>query len=212
MNKYRNVLSQALLQQHRIRLVDPLRVKSSTKVEAMDRIHVLGAGNLGIFMAHSLRKSHPELPITLMVRRSAMLKSWADFGRSIEIVTNGESEHHSNYDVEVFGKPENSPPAGRTTISNLIVATKAPSTKAAVKQVLDQLKPTSTLLFLQNGMGEFKVMILFAIIQLTEMKEPLKKLRRFSIQLRSHPFSLPSQIMACTGIAIFPRYMPELQT
>jgi 2-dehydropantoate 2-reductase len=155
MSRYCNAFTHVPLYAHRIRGVDPFRVKFSTKVEVMNRVHILGAGNLGIFLAHSLRKSHPELPITLMVRRSAMLKTWNDYGRSIEIVTNGISDLQSNFDLEVFGESENGPSETEATISNLIVATKAPSTKVAVQKVLSQLQPSCTHLFLQNGMGKF---------------------------------------------------------
>ena len=212
MNKSRNVLSQAILQQHRSRRVNSSIVKFCTKIEAMDRIHVLGAGNLGVFMAHSIRKSHPELPITLLVRRSAMLKSWVEFGRCVEILTNGKSELQYKFDVEAFDTTESNVPKREATISNLIVATKASSTKAAVEQVMNQLRTTSTLLFLQNGMGELKILMLCLFLQLTERKGPSKKLKRFSTPPKSHPFWPQSQIMAYTRIATFPQFMLELPT
>ncbi|KAI9765937.1 MAG: hypothetical protein M1840_007078 [Geoglossum simile] len=109
-------------------------------------IHILGIGNLGKLVAHSLRKSHPETPITLLFHRPSLVEEWNKAGQFIEIVRNGEPDRQSGYSYELVSKEQ-------STIRNLVVATKAYATVQALKPLRDRLAPLSTLLFLQNGIG-----------------------------------------------------------
>ena len=118
-------------------------------------IYVLGVGNLGKFVAHALKKHHPWLHISLLLHRSGLLSEWEAAGRAIECVTDGISDKRTGFDVELlsFSAGENDVQMPNTPIKHLIVATKAYMATSAVSLVKHRLRSTSSILFLQNGMG-----------------------------------------------------------
>ncbi|KAM3078486.1 2-dehydropantoate 2-reductase (Ketopantoate reductase) (KPA reductase) (KPR) [Clarireedia jacksonii] len=109
------------------------------------RIYVLGIGNLGRLFAHALAMSPSPPPITLLFHRPTLHEEWVRDGRTIEIIHNGVSQKGGVFDAESIEC------AG--IISHLIVATKAQHTAKAIQSIKHRLHPSSTLLFLQNGMG-----------------------------------------------------------
>lgn len=109
-------------------------------------IHILGLGNLGKLLAHSLRKSHPEIPITLLFHRPSLAEDWERAGRCIEIVRNGQPDRQGGFLWEGVWKEKGQ-------IQNLILATKTYSTVQALRPLKDRLGSESTVLFLQNGIG-----------------------------------------------------------
>ncbi|KAF2736969.1 2-dehydropantoate 2-reductase-like protein [Polyplosphaeria fusca] len=109
-------------------------------------IHILGVGSLGKLFAHSLRKCHPELPITLLFHRPSLKEEWEHAGRSIEIVRDGKTEKQYNFRHESLRE-------GGSEIRNLICATKTFGTAPALEQIKKRLRPSSSILFLQNGIG-----------------------------------------------------------
>lgn len=72
----------------------------SRKHKVPKRIHVLGAGNLGAFVAHSLAGIPNRPPITLLLHRR-QLRMWEDYDCSIEIITHGMKETRRGFEVEV---------------------------------------------------------------------------------------------------------------
>lgn len=136
-----------------IRKFDP-RAQFSSKVASFSAVHVLGLGNLGRFFAHSLRKAHPDLPITLLFHRQSLVQEWDASSRGIEIATNGVSNRQEGFDFEVIGSDVTSKESGNDLISNLIVATKTYATKSALSRIAHRIDQQSSLLFVQNGMGK----------------------------------------------------------
>ena len=65
------------------------------------RIHVLGAGNLGKFVAHALAGIPNRPPMTLLFRRPGSMISWQEEGCSIKVITNGMTETRRGYEVEL---------------------------------------------------------------------------------------------------------------
>ncbi|KAH9879855.1 hypothetical protein J1614_001879 [Plenodomus biglobosus] len=117
---------------------------------AQSPVHILGLGNLGKLLAHSLRKQHPELPITLLFHRPSLLDEWNRAGKCIEIVRGGNSDRQNGFtheDVSHSG----------SLIRQLIVATKTHATVRALQSIKERLNSSSTLLFLQNGIGKDSV-------------------------------------------------------
>jgi 2-dehydropantoate 2-reductase len=112
-------------------------------------IHILGVGNLGKLAAHSLRKKHPETPIILLFHRPNLIEEWNKARRCIEVVRDGVFDRQSEFSYEAVSKEQ-------STIRNLIVATKTYSTVQALKPLRHRLVSSSTLLFLQNGIGRCK--------------------------------------------------------
>jgi 2-dehydropantoate 2-reductase len=108
-------------------------------------IYVIGIGNLGKLFAHALATGPSPPPITLLFHRPTLHEEWVRDGRTIEIIHNGASHKGGVFDVEQIDS------AG--IINHLIVATKAQHTVKAIQSIKHRLLPSSTLLFLQNGMG-----------------------------------------------------------
>ncbi|KAF2184816.1 hypothetical protein K469DRAFT_727029 [Zopfia rhizophila CBS 207.26] len=147
------------------------------------RIHILGIGSVGRFIAHSLRGIPNPPPITLLFHRPRMLKLWDEASQELRIITDGSSEKRGGFDVELaFARPRfhgheiplqddfSDPSAQRPSeskdaspqlsegestepINTLIVCTKMPHVLSALSSVRHRLHPESVILFMQNGMG-----------------------------------------------------------
>lgn len=122
-------------------------------------IHVLGIGNLGKLLAHSLRKRHPDIPITLLFHRPSLVDEWEKAGRSIKITRSGETDSQSGFQIEKISN-DGDGDGGKGMIENLIVATKTHSTVKALRPLKERLGPSSTMLFLQNGIGMLMMIII----------------------------------------------------
>ncbi|KAI0436895.1 hypothetical protein F4803DRAFT_571785 [Xylaria telfairii] len=118
-------------------------------VSSPDRIYVLGVGNLGKYVAHSLRKRHPRLPITLLFHRTDPESEWDAAGRAITLVADDISDKRMDFDVEFLFDSTGL----KSPIKHLIVATKTYTTVSAIGLVKGRLGKDSSILFLQNGMG-----------------------------------------------------------
>ncbi|KAI9703263.1 MAG: hypothetical protein M1836_007829 [Candelina mexicana] len=138
------------------------------------RVYIIGSGNIGKLLAHSLAGLPNRPPITLLLHRPYLIQLWHKEGQAIELITDGVAETRTGYDVELV-RPTYYSQAGTTSpsrdsdaseindgnkdidpgplIHNLIVTTKAQHTIFALSAVKDRLTHESTILFLQNGMG-----------------------------------------------------------
>ncbi|OIW34106.1 6-phosphogluconate dehydrogenase C-terminal domain-like protein [Coniochaeta ligniaria NRRL 30616] len=131
---------------------------SQTSPEEKRRIHILGIGNLGRLYAHSLANLPHRPPVTLVVHRKALLEHWiSDPG--VEITRSGVTERVDDFDIEWW--TEDKPDVGPVvevcegqTVSNLIVATKAPDALPQVDRLRRYLGDKSTVAFVQNGMNK----------------------------------------------------------
>ena len=123
----------------------------SMALPAAQRIHILGVGNLGKLVAHALGTVTPPPQITLLFHRPSLASSWEQAEQSIEVMTNGVSDVRKGFETEQVSTVDGSK---HTPINNLIVATKTYMTVEALRPLRSRLGPTSTLLFLQNGMGQ----------------------------------------------------------
>ncbi|KAL3466775.1 ketopantoate reductase PanE/ApbA C terminal-domain-containing protein [Aspergillus heterothallicus] len=141
------------------------------------RIHILGVGNVGTFVAHSLRSQPSPPPITLMMHNQLMFSKWLERKQSLAININGLDDIRTGFDVNVFLNEKWLSANGSSTadstnkqlpgreggwegveednekIQCLIVTAKAHITPMALETVRHRLTPDSTVLFLQNGMG-----------------------------------------------------------
>ena len=112
-------------------------------------IHILGLGNLGQLTAHCLVASK-STSVVLLLHRIEQVKRWEEAGQCIKVETNGLSNTQGNFQYEKTFEPI-SEQAGQ--IHNLIVATKTHATIEALRPLRTRLNRDSTILFLQNGMG-----------------------------------------------------------
>lgn len=117
-------------------------------------ISILGVGNIGKFIAHSLaRKPNPPL-ITLLLHKPDLAKTFEQVGQSIEIITNGSSNRQSSFFTDIITNGSDHSLIPPKFIQNIIVTTKANHTISALESVKNRLNRRSTVLFTQNGMGK----------------------------------------------------------
>lgn len=80
---------------------DPDTAPWENRRKVQRRIHILGAGNLGKFVAHALAGIPNPPPMTLLFRRRGSLVSWQEQGCSIQVTTGGMVETRRGYEVEL---------------------------------------------------------------------------------------------------------------
>ncbi|KAH0562072.1 hypothetical protein GP486_003224 [Trichoglossum hirsutum] len=129
-----------------------LRWRSSSVCPA-EPIHVLGVGNVGKLVAHSLARVSPAPPVALLLHRPELLSEWEKAGRCIDVVTDGSSDKQRSFTTEMISNDKSDANATSSIIKNLIVTTKTYATSAAIRPLKHRLNHESTILFLQNGMG-----------------------------------------------------------
>ncbi|MCJ1380285.1 hypothetical protein MMC17_003388 [Xylographa soralifera] len=139
-------------------IVAPNQMEARWKTS--ETIYILGLGNVGCFVAHSLVSSPRKPPITLLFHRQGLLESWKKSGETIDVRTDGVSDIRGGFDVELavpLSEEENgaanSSALDHPPIDHLVVAVKAQNTVAALRSIRHRLTAQSTILFLQNGMG-----------------------------------------------------------
>ncbi|EXJ90036.1 hypothetical protein A1O3_03104 [Capronia epimyces CBS 606.96] len=146
------------------------------------RIHILGLGSIGTFVAHSLRCLPNPPPITLMIHKRQQYEEFKRTGRVISLI-NKESEindEQRGFDVDLFEgttaertgqwkyipdqewmKEVSNPveegemlPSGELYIYCLIVAVKGHATVSALQSVKHRVDARTTICFMQNGLGQ----------------------------------------------------------
>jgi 2-dehydropantoate 2-reductase len=117
--------------------------------QAPQRINILGPGNVGQFLAHSLSALSSSIcgPITLHLPNVDYLRSFRDCNNTISLTTDGILSEQRIESTDVPGSPSTD------IIQNLVVTTKAASVVPAISALKHRLDSNSTILFLQNGMG-----------------------------------------------------------
>jgi len=131
---------------------------------AGDRVHILGVGNMGKYVARGLKRARPELPVTLLFHRQNLEEQWQDAGKAIHYSREGYSDSTDGFEVEHVSEASRDTNLG--PIKHLILLTKTYNTTLSLKQVKARLGVDSTVLFLQNGMGK-KINRLFSVCILT---------------------------------------------
>ena len=120
------------------------------------RVYILGIGNIGKLVAHSLAGIPNPPPITLLFHRSGLLQDWKAQGEELDLVTQGISLKRKGFQTELAIPLDHVGSVTReqsSAIQNLVVAVKGPRTVAALSTIAHRLDRESTIVFLQNGMG-----------------------------------------------------------
>lgn len=140
---------------------------SSTHTQSKpSRIHILGTGKEGKFVAHSLASLGGRPPISLLLQRPSLVNQWHEEGQILELLEAKKSMVQIGFDIENPNLTQAEYTQGRMlstknvlfgqdgwNIDQLIVTTEAPVTVRSLLPIKDRLHSTSTILFLQNGMG-----------------------------------------------------------
>ncbi|KUJ07281.1 6-phosphogluconate dehydrogenase C-terminal domain-like protein [Mollisia scopiformis] len=132
-------------------------------------IHILGLGNVGKYIAHTLASLPHGPPITLLMHRPLVMQRWHDEGAAVRLVKHGELHVQSDFNIESaaafrrehpdqvfphFGKNlEHSAEPPNTVIDTLIVTTDSWATLPALEAIKHRLRQTSTICFIQDGLG-----------------------------------------------------------
>ncbi|KAJ2706707.1 2-dehydropantoate 2-reductase (Ketopantoate reductase) (KPA reductase) (KPR) [Coemansia sp. IMI 203386] len=134
------------------------------------RIHVLGAGAVGLLLAAHLRQS--GRPITLLLRSQSAVDRFRRNSSCISVVNDWVKAHPTRKlflasdpgaglapwkaaDVQAEA-PSSTESSEKPMISRLILATKAQDTLHAYWSVKERLCSQSTVVLLQNGMGVYE--------------------------------------------------------
>lgn len=147
------------------------------------RIHLVGMGSIGAFVAHSLMCLPNPPPMSLLFHRPNMYDEFHRGGRVIRLINKGSqtNDARSGYDVDlaeytgesVFWRhvshapfseeeegtstspgPEEILPTGEVKIYTLIVTVKGPATVLALRSLKHRISAETTICLMQNGMGQ----------------------------------------------------------
>lgn len=66
------------------------------------RIHILGLGNVGTFVAHSLATRQSPPPVTLLLHNSDLYRAWLAKKRCLSINSNGLDDIKTGFDINVL--------------------------------------------------------------------------------------------------------------
>ncbi|KAJ5152978.1 uncharacterized protein N7482_009456 [Penicillium canariense] len=146
------------------------------------RVHIIGLGNAGTFVAHSLASRQSPPPITLLMHQPSFYHAFRRKKWSLSVNYNGLDDIKTGFDVEVlydngwhkipskeehleamneaesdFEITENEDVAHESNddghIECLIVCCRSHMTDNAIRRVRHRLTSDSTILLIQNGMG-----------------------------------------------------------
>ncbi|KAJ5884994.1 hypothetical protein N7495_009504 [Penicillium taxi] len=123
------------------------------------RVHVLGVGNVGTFVAHALASRQNPPPITLLFHHSGFYEEFRKKKKSLSITYNGLENTQKGFDVEFLSNgvwqsdrvDEDTQTDG--PIECLILCSKATKATKAIQQVSHRLNSDSSVVLMQNGMG-----------------------------------------------------------
>lgn len=148
------------------------------------RIHILGVGSIGTLITHSLATLPNPPPMTLMLHRPELHTEFRRKGRAVRLTNKKTdvSDEQIGFDVETLEKvraddgsvrpywkytphtesdgPRNPRdeaeilPSDETFIHALICTTKGPATDYAMKSIAHRVDSSTTILFVQNGLGQ----------------------------------------------------------
>ncbi|KAF2751713.1 hypothetical protein M011DRAFT_491281 [Sporormia fimetaria CBS 119925] len=186
------------------------------------RIHILGVGSLGRFMAHSLRGLPNPPPVTVMFHGRQTLKKWNESPKTIKLITDGVTEVREGFDAELVqlrrrlhGKEID--PVDATTrrelgegesdepISSLIICTKSQMVLQALSAVKHRLHKDSVILFMQNGMGTVEEVTREIFPDPETRPRYMRAVRTYRTQLHpADPFTAIYKGDGTMGVALLP--------
>ncbi|KAK6891866.1 putative 2-dehydropantoate 2-reductase [Candida tropicalis] len=118
------------------------------------KIHILGVGSIGSLVAHDLKRAFPSLVTPILLLRPDSL---ANPSPQHQIhLTRIKNNQLITSNIET---PSAKPPNVKETIENLIISTKTGHTIEALRPYVPQIKPSTNILILQNGMGMSRTLL-----------------------------------------------------
>ena len=153
------------------------------------RIYILGIGNLGQYVAYSLKKHHLKSPLRIIIPSTKVLKKFQDKPR-IEYThydgwTKTESRDISSQEL-LSADPKMKQLREKQNMINLIVSTHPSKTKDAIGPLVHLLGKESEVLFLHQGFS-----IVDEVLKL--FPDPDKRPRFWTSLCRAHITSTPAK-------------------
>lgn len=151
--------------------------QGSTQPPLSGRIHFIGMGNVGTFIAHSLAARPSPPPTTLLLHHQSFYQSFCLHKKRLCVNSNGLDDLRSGFEVEVYenggwhmkegnlkttsdhrhGTGEPTREVGEVDsdlpIECLVVSCRANATPKILRMVKHRLNSNSTICLIQNGMG-----------------------------------------------------------
>jgi len=134
-----------------------------------EKIHVLGTGTVGAFIAHSLVGLADPPPVTLLLHRPLLMQQWHDEGETIRLIKDDKIVSKAGIKIEssarAFAESQDQTIRSRvdrlaylarrsdSIIENLIVTTEGFATVAALLAIKHRLRNYSSICFIQDGLG-----------------------------------------------------------
>ncbi|EME77535.1 uncharacterized protein MYCFIDRAFT_84395 [Pseudocercospora fijiensis CIRAD86] len=115
----------------------------------MERIYILGLGNVGKLLAHAVRTLPEQPKVTLLLHRESLLEEWEAGGKSVVVEGEDGINCSTGYDVELVVPDQRI----SAPIHHLFVATKTFTTASALESIRDRISSTTRIYFFQNGIG-----------------------------------------------------------
>ena len=164
---------------------DPLHLPQEGLTEQLltRRVHIMGLGSIGTFIAHSLKCLPNPPPLSLTMHKPEMYEDFKQKRRVLRLINkkNQINDEQTEYDVDlaetdqdtgytywkhishnIHGtlNPLHPPsedeilPSGEVYMHAVIVTVKSKDTVAALRSVKHRLNAHSTICLIQNGMGQ----------------------------------------------------------
>ncbi|KAJ6261239.1 hypothetical protein Dda_3907 [Drechslerella dactyloides] len=121
--------------------------------QGLPRIHIIGTGNIGCLVAHSLRTLRNPPPITLIFHQQEVKNTFRRRGNRIRVERDRVASIVTGFEWQVMDSLEYWMPQRLLPIRSLIVTTKAHQAVPALEKIKDRLNRDSTIMLMQNGMG-----------------------------------------------------------
>ncbi|KAH8802785.1 hypothetical protein F5884DRAFT_483388 [Xylogone sp. PMI_703] len=122
------------------------------KMAGSQRIHVLGSGPYGKYVAHCLAGLANAPPVTLILQDPSLIQNWESEGRVISVVRRGKILSEREVEVEpAIAHNEEEP--GKDIIDYLVVTTQGIWTVSMLSIIKGRLRSSSVVCFLRDGLG-----------------------------------------------------------
>ena len=166
--------------------MDPEALPDAGEELLTRRVHLLGTGSIGTLVAHALKLLPNPPPVSILMHRRELYDDFQSGRRIVRLVNKNTdiNDEQTGYDVDVREQTEDgklvwrhfpawkpnsreevSPvtdaerlPSGETFIYTLIVTVKGPATVEALKSVKHRVDARTTVLLMQNGMGQIDLL------------------------------------------------------
>jgi 2-dehydropantoate 2-reductase len=170
--------------------------------DSIQKIHVLGLGSIGTFVAHSLRSLPNPPSVTLLIHREGLYQDYIskDGSISLQVGEKGTPQEQRGFDFELM----NGSVTSLEPIHHLLVCVKASATVSALQPLKHRLGQHSTVCFFQNGMGQIEE--LNERIFKTHSTRPiyLFGILRHGVYMKSSTEAVLSGVTGCVEIGIVP--------